>query len=203
MKQLTIIFSLLLAFSANATYGPDPDVDISNHQGQEQGQDQNQEQTQSQHQSASASNDGVKVGGDSVENNTSQIVLVPNNNTENCLRVFGFGFGKDGSSGGFGVPWRSKACDFEQAADDAFAAGERELGWYWKCHNKSLYRTFKGKGESSDLAIEQCHSRMIGDRIKRLEDNLAFIQAERYIEREKCEESKDRMSKAWKESCVK
>ena len=194
----TIIIALLLipglAFATNRT-PPPVSQEQDQHQAQEQDQHQAQEQEQAQTATASSSNDGVTVGGDTsnVENNSSNIVLVPNNNTENCLRVFGFAFGKDGTSGGFGVPWRSAACDYEQAADDAFAAGERELGWYWKCHNKSLYKTFKEKGEAKEAAIEQCHDKMIGDRIKKLQSDLAFIQNERSIERQKCSEAKNRI----------
>jgi hypothetical protein len=172
------------------------------HQNQDQDQHQSQEQTatggnatinigtngdggvgqQSSSQgalSSNASNDGVTVGGDTsnVENNSSNVVLVPNNNTESCLRVFGFGWGKDGSSGGFGVPWRSKACDFEQAADDAFAGGERDLGWFWKCQNKNLYKQFKGKDESVESAIDDCHTRMLAttstdEVVRKLEQRL-------------------------------
>ncbi len=106
---------------------------------------------------ATASNDGVTVEGDSVENNSSNVVLVPNNNTESCVRVFGLAFGKNGESGAIGWPWRSRACDFEQAADDAFAAGERNLGWFWKCQNKNVARPFKLEGMSWDDAKMKCH----------------------------------------------
>lgn len=149
---------------------------------------------------ASSSNDGVQVGGDSVENNSSNVVLVPNNNTENCLRVWGIAFGKDGSSGALGVPWRSKACDYEQAADDAFAGGERDLGWFWKCHNKNLYKPFRSKDESVDSAIADCHTRMLAttstsDVVRKLEEQLSA--AENMIELQErhkavCDESLDR-----------
>ena len=105
----------------------------------------------------------LNVEGDRVENNSSNVVLVPNNNTESCVRVWGIAFGKDGSSGALGIPWRSAKCDFEQAADDAFAAGERDLGWFWKCHNKNLYKQFRGKDESKESAIDDCHARMLAN----------------------------------------
>lgn len=159
--------------------------------------------------SATSSNDGVQVGGDTsnVENNSSTVVLVPNNNTESCVRVFGLAFGKDGSSGALGVPWRSAACDFEQAADDAFAAGERELGWFWKCKNKNLYKGFRLDGMSKDEAMHQCHVKAVGyvtamKTIDELRSQLEFVENEREIERAKCRESTNRISKAWQESCA-
>ena len=127
---------------------------------------------------ATASNDGVTVEGDSlevggdtsnVENNSSTVVLVPNNNTENCLRVFGLAFGQDGSSGALGVPWRSKACDYGKAADAAAAYGNHDLAWYWRCHNKSLYGPFVNRQEGVSRkdekasAIQACHERMAGE----------------------------------------
>ena len=114
--------------------------------------------------SSNASNDGVTVEGDTsnVENNSSTVVLVPNNNTEKCLRVWGIAWGGSDNSGALGIPWRSKKCDFEQAADDAFAAGERELGWFWKCENPNLYKSFRSKGEAKESAKTDCLTKMVG-----------------------------------------
>lgn len=113
---------------------------------------------------ATASNSGVSLeGGDTSfhsESNNTNVVLVPNNNTENCLRVWGLSFGRDGTAGGIGVPTRSKACDFEQAADDAAAQGNHRLAWYWRCHKKNLYKTFQSKGEADEAAIVQCYNEM-------------------------------------------
>jgi hypothetical protein len=123
------------------------------------------------------------------ESGPADLVLVPNNNTENCLRVFGFSAGNRDGSAMFGIPFRSKRCDYEQAADDAFAAGEREIGWFWKCHNSSLYKPFRDRGESREQAIEDCVARMVGPITLRREYNavreqLDFIENERKIERE-------------------
>ena len=148
---------------------------------------------------ASATNEGNALSvNSSYESGPADLVLVPNNNTENCLRVFGFSFGNREGSGMLGVPFRSKSCDYEQAADDAFAAGERELGWFWKCQNKSLYKTFQLDGMSKDEAKDLCHRKAVGEigkiqTIEALKDDLAFLQREREIEREKCEASKDRI----------
>ena len=169
---MAFVMIFLFMEEAGATYKKDPDpVKVEQYQTQNQGQSQDQTATADQSQTATAeqtqaassssSNDGVQVGGDSVENNSSTVVLVPNNNTESCVRVFGLAFGKNGESGALGIPWRSAKCDFEQAADDAFAAGERDLGWFWKCHNKNLYKQFKSKDESVESAIDDCHTRML------------------------------------------
>jgi len=151
---------------------------------------------------ANSSNEGnsLNVEGDRVENNSSNVVLVPNNNTESCVRVFGLAFGKNGESGAVGFPWRSKACDYEQAADDAFAAGERELGWFWKCQNKNLYRTFKLDGMTNDEAKLECHKKAVGmnsalatiedleRRLEAAEDLAEFRQSHKEV----CEESLER-----------
>lgn len=151
---------------------------------------------------ATASNDGntLNVEGDRVENNSSNVVLVPNNNTESCVRVFGLAFGKNGESGAIGFPWRSAKCDYEQAADDAFAAGERDLGWFWKCQNKNLYKRFKEEGDTDNQAIEDCHIRMLSttskdEVVRKLEQRLEA--AENLVElqrshKEVCAESLER-----------
>lgn len=193
-------------------------------QSQQQDQSQGQDQAQSQTINIGGGGEPLADGGDlsmvtddditidasesnNIENNSSNVVLVPNNNTESCLRVWGIAFGKNGESAALGIPWRSKQCDFEQAADDAFAAGERELGWFWKCQNKSLYRIFRLDGMSDDEAKHECHKKAVGhvsnlQTIDKLKSDLAFIQNERRIEREKCDESKDRLTKAWADSCA-
>jgi len=216
----TIVVLGYWATSARATdYKKDPQpVKVEQHQGQGQAQQQQQSQdvansvttdvaNTSSSDSAStsgatASNDGVQVGGDtsSVENNSSTVVLVPNNNTESCVRVFGLAFGKNGESGAIGFPWRSKKCDFEQAADDAFAGGERDLGWFWKCQNKNLYKQFQGKDESVETAIDQCHLRMLSttstnDVVRKLEQQLQatenMLELEK-LHKEVCDESLER-----------
>jgi hypothetical protein len=199
------------------------DQDQGQHQGQAQGQEQGQSMEQGQEQAATAdaqsssasdsaaNNEGidtdVTVEGDTsnVENNSSNIVLVPNNNTENCLRVIGLAFGRNGESAAFGWPYRSKKCDYEGAADDAFAAGEREIGWFWKCENPNLYKTFKGKGESKESAKGDCFTKMVGGvtairTINTLKEQLTMVNSERTIERTKAKESRERLTAACNES---
>ena len=152
---------------------------------------------------ATENNSAVTVEGDQVENNSSNVVLVPNNNTESCVRVFGLAFGRNGESGALGVPWRSKACDYEQAADDAFAAGERELGWFWKCQNKNLYKIFIRDGIDADEAKNICHQKAVGEignlrTIKNLQRRLDA--SEEYAEflkshKDVCDESLTRCKK--------
>lgn len=199
---MTFVMLFLFFEEAGATYNNDPKQE----QDQTQSQSQGQEQTATGG-SATSNNDGntldagdVNVGGDQVENNASTVVLVPNNNTESCVRVFGLAFGKNGESGAIGFPWRSAKCDFEQAADDAFAAGERDLGWFWKCENPNLYKTFMSKGETAESAKSDCHARMLAttstdDVVTALEDRLKAAENLLQLERSHkavCDESLDR-----------
>jgi hypothetical protein len=155
-----------------------------------------------------ASNEGISIDASEsnrIENNSSNVVLVPNNNTENCLRVFGVAWGKSGESGALGVPWRSKKCDYEQAADDAFAAGERETGWFWKCQNSNLYKAFKSKGESNESAQNDCHARMVGEAnnlrtINTLKEQLTTVNSERETDRKLAREAQERITEACNES---
>jgi hypothetical protein len=141
---------------------------------QDQRQDQHQGQEQGQHQNAHANANAEAAGGaannegnnlsvnSNYEGGPADLLLVPNNNTENCLRVFGFSFGNKDGSGMFGFPWRSKQCDYKGFAADADAQGNLELGWFWRCHMKSAYKVFRDKGESEEAAIGQCHEQMVG-----------------------------------------
>lgn len=175
MKRITIIAALLLASAAFATGSSNNDPDQEQRQDQDQYQDQGQDQYQGQEvnvtiggeagplvntASTTTLNDGdtnLDMSDNSrVENNSSNVVLVPNNNTENCLRVWGISWGSSSGSGALGIPWRSAKCDYEQAADDAFAAGERDIGWFWKCQNPNLHKRFKSKGEDRMKASADC-----------------------------------------------
>lgn len=202
MKIATIISICLLSGVAFAT-GSDDDRDPSQEQAQEQKQYQGQEQAVTI-ESAVAGGQAINEGNDqSVQFNSvsearaPDILLVPNNNTEKCLRVFGFSFSTQDGGGGIGFPWRSAACDFEQAADDAFAAGERDLGWFWKCQSKNLYKPFRSKGESKESAMTDCQDRMMQgvsqvQVIAMLRDNLAEMNLLRERELEQYRQSRRR-----------
>ena len=96
----------------------------------------------------------------STESNNTNVVLVPNNNTAGCLRVWGLAFGNGDGAASLGIPTRDKACDYEAAADDAAATGDHDIAWFWRCHKKSLYSQFKDRGEDTDTAVLQCFERM-------------------------------------------
>lgn len=149
-------------------------------------------------------------GGDTTFNSTnesSNVVLVPNNNTENCLRIWGISFGTSSASGGIGYPHRSAACDYEQAADDAAAVGDQNLAWYWRCHKRNIRKPFKGKGVSSAQATEACHAKMtqfmdvgtLAMRNSELERRVQILLDEREFDRDRCNEAKDRIM----EGCMK
>lgn len=162
MKHLIWVILLLPAFafaqSIDQTQNQGSSGGGSNgNVGQKQHQKQQQEQAQIQSTIASsvASSEQAQdnVQQTTFEGGAPDIVMVPNNNTEQCLRVIGIMFSNSSGGGGIGYPYRSRKCDYEAAADDAFAQGNVELGWYWKCQNKNLYKKF---GSS-----EVCHAEMI------------------------------------------
>lgn len=105
-----------------------------------------------------ATNDGVSTNV-STENNSTNVVLVPNNNTANCMRVWGISFGTHEGAAGLGLPTRDASCDFEQAADDAAALGNHRIAWFWRCHKKNLYKQFKNGGNDKE-AIIKCFDEM-------------------------------------------
>ena len=110
---------------------------------------------------AEASNEGNNLTvSTSVEAPAPDIVLVPNNNTANCMKVYGLSFSNTSGGGGIGWPYRDKSCDFEQAADDASAHGQHIIAWYWRCHKKNLYKQFNGRAKHKEQQIQACHQRM-------------------------------------------
>ena len=158
MKSITIIMIALLLTAWTDKPPMKKKADPTQQQRQAQGQEQGQTQTSNNVSDAAASSSAEQSSSQSINSNyeaqAPDVILIPNNNTENCLRVFGLSFSNQSGGGGLGVPWRSRKCDFEAAADDAFAQGQMQLGWYWKCRNKNLYREF---GSPS-----KCHQTMIG-----------------------------------------
>lgn len=210
MKKFLLIFLALpvLAFATNRTPEAEAEAEAAAH-AKAQAQQQQQQQQVAEGGAATASNEGVNVGGDSsnVENNSSTVVLVPNNNTENCLRIWGIAFGNSNGSGGLGYPHRSAACDYEQAADDAGAVGDHNLAWYWRCHKKNVYKPFKVKvkgqsrQERNANAVEACHRKMVqfldsgtaAERIKQLTEQRDTLLKERAYDQQRCNESKDRI----------
>jgi len=130
----------------------------------------------------------------SVEFNTSNeshnTVMIPNNNTESCLRVFGLGFPTSQGSVVLGLPWRSGPCDLEASADDAFAQGNLALGWMFKCKMKANKKAFGTEANCLSQTVEAIDMKA---EIERLRANNKMLLEERTIDRQKCEESKDRL----------
>ena len=170
-----LILSFLL-FSANAysTGGGDDDDDSDSNnqdQGQDQYQNQDQEQYQGQEQfstseslaesSAVVTNDNSFSTSTVVKARAPDIVMVPNNNTSNCMKVYGLSFSTREGGAGIGWPYRDKSCDFESAADDASAQGQHTIAWYWRCHKKNLYKQFGKNSHHKEQRIQACHQRMM------------------------------------------
>lgn len=227
MKKTWGMVAILLSSAALATgnnHNNDPEMQQDQRQGQEQ--EQHQGQQQGQHQSnanelnietaaagGAANNEGNELSvNTNYEGGPADLVLVPNNNTEPCLRVFGFSFGNKDGSGMFGVPWRSKQCDYKGFASDADAQGNQELGWFWRCHMKSAYKVFKSKGESVESAVTDCHGEMMTSvgmvrTIATLREQLTTVSELREIDnnsykermelqKQLCEESNNRVHEA-------
>lgn len=216
MRIVALIGIFLMTGTALATGSDDDDRDL----GQNQTQDQYQKQYQGQEtmvnvENASAGGQAINEGNEQkIEFNSNyksqapDIFMVPNNNTEKCLRIFGLSFSTEGGGGGIGFPWRSAPCDFEQAADDAFAGGERDLGWFWKCQSKNLYKTFRAKGESKESAIGDCQTRMMAgvsqaQMITKLQGDLNEVNRLRDSELIQYRESRDRMQRACEDTTSK
>ena len=222
MRTVLLIGALLFAGIAFATGGGNDD-DQNQDQSQTQEQDQYQGQEMQQQQtlnieSAAAGGKAVNEGNEQnvafnsvAEARAPDIVMVPNNNTEKCLRIFGLSISTQDGAAGIGFPWRSAPCDFEQAADDAFAGGERDLGWFWKCQNKNLYKRFRSKGESDESAITDCQERMMqgvsqASMIARLQRDLAELNLLREEELEQYRQSRQRcqdLTAKLEENCTK
>jgi hypothetical protein len=145
------------------------------------------------------------------ENNSTNVVLVPNNNTESCLRVWGLSFGNSNGAGGIGYPHRSAACDYEQAADDAAALGNHSMAWYWRCHKKNVYKPFNRPDITKAQAIEACHTKMVQfldmgtmqQRINTLEEQKRTLLDLREHEQEVCDERVERCTQRYQEAMQK
>lgn len=75
------------------------------------------------------------------------------------MRVYGLSFGNGDGAGALGLPFRDKACDYEQAADDAAATGQHKIAWWWRCHKPHLYKTFSG--DSKEMKQLACWNSMV------------------------------------------
>ncbi len=165
-KTIHVLFLLLIPCVALATWKkpPPPEMTQDQSQAQEQGQHQSSEssaQSASESVSGAESNNSVNIQGQKVEAPVPDLVLIPHNNTADCQRVFGFGGARPSGGAVFGIPFTSKDCTFEGDADDAFAAGQYAIGYYWDCHKKPAYKSFRRAGASKEQAIQACWRRMM------------------------------------------
>jgi hypothetical protein len=69
------------------------------------------------------------------------------------MRVWGISFGTSEGAAGLGLPTRDASCDFEQAADDAAATGNHKIAWWWRCHKKNLYKTFRNNRSDAQARL--------------------------------------------------
>lgn len=226
--SLVVMIALLLvaAWVSIPAFATEDDCrsphDQCGHQDGNQDQDQGQSQDQSQDQrttvsiengaaAASAVNEGNSLGVETNFNMSSNVaaqapdvVLIPNNNTERCLRVWGLSFSNTNGGGGLGIPFRSKECDLEAAADDAFSQGNTDLGWMLKCKQKSMKKAFGGKNWKTSGEAACFSQAMEGTgqvtRIHTLEQQLTEVLTQRDHELRQYEASKQRITEMCDES---
>lgn len=218
-----IVLFVLISMLANDAHAgkppPKPEAIAKQAQGQYQGQGQAQKQSSYQGQAlnnelavsseVAATGSAVNEGNEqnisvSHEARAPDVVMIPNNNTEQCLRIWGLSFVNQNGGGGLGIPTRSRECDLEAAADDAAAHGLLELAWTFKCKQKALKKAFggpewrtRGEGRCLDVARESLQAKSLlreqEQTIGVLRDRLAILQNQQAVDREDCERSKDRI----------
>ena len=201
---------LLMPKDANATgkkTDREPYKDVSQLQHQKMEMDQYQKQSQDQNQVATSSSESSSVSGANNEGNSlnvesnyqagpAEVVLIPNNNTANCQRVYGFGGGNTSGNVVLGVPFRDKTCDLEAAADDAFAQGNLKLGWVFKCKQKNIKRAMGGEQECLAAVGEQNVVNYMKERIDLLEQQKATLMDVRELDKKRCDEKIERCAAA-------
>lgn len=203
---------------ATGSYDYDDDMTVEQEQNQGQGQEQYQDQTTDVNLANDISIENAAAGGSAINEGNAQsvefnsnyqaqapdVVLIPNNNTERCLRVWGLSFSNQSGGGGLGLPMRSKECDLEAAADDAFAQGNLDLGWMMKCKMKSMKKAFGGRQWKSDGERLCFVNAMDGvsqtKTIRTLTETLKTVSTEREIERTLAKESRERITQMCNES---
>jgi type II secretory pathway pseudopilin PulG len=195
MKQIITIFSLLLlsglAFASPYTdssseeeSGQEQDQFQNQYQDQEQSQDQYQDQTQTQT-TEQANEQTVNFSSPSTIRNTAS-AIPPN--------VFASAPCYTGASAGAGVPGFNISggkttldpqCEIRETVRLLLAAGEQELAVELLCTTDAAAGMAKCK---STLNVRQ--------RVRDLEGRIQTILKERGIDKQKCEESKDRITEA-------
>lgn len=214
ISVILILALMWVSIPAFATGDYDDDSDGDQSQDQQQDQQQGQDQTQGQEQTVNVNVEGLAGGaGVSSVNNEGNslsvssnyeaqapdVVLIPNNNTERCLRVWGLSFSNQSGGGGIGVPMRSRECDLEAAADDAFAQGNIDLGWMLKCKQKSMKKAFANGGNWKQVGEKNCFSTAMEANsqlrtINTLTDRLTEVNTLRETELKQYRDSRERLT---------
>lgn len=165
--MILLVLAPMIVFAWDKPMREKPPSDV---QQQRQGQQQGQQQRATA--KAVAGSESFSEGSSATSDNSIDIsnvqprqvpdlVLVPHNNTASCTRVFGFGGANPNAAIQFGYAYESRSCVYEQDADDAMAAGQFEIAYFWDCHKKTSYKPFRRKGGSKEQAIEACYQRMM------------------------------------------
>lgn len=203
----TIATAIALALSASAFAGkplPTPTQEQGQIQKQGQGQDQGQQQSLN-------SRIDLELGSDSSANNEGNTLVAEGDTYDipvstayapgayshiRCDQILGFGATRDDGSMAVGIPmpraWSRKIKDCERVdtANWLRSMGLRNEEIEMRCETKVLVKKF-GSEEECETILKSATN--YDAELTRLQNNIDILQTERRIEREKCDESKDRI----------
>jgi hypothetical protein len=165
-------------------------------QGQQQGQKQGQQQEQTTKVDVKANNEGNSL---SVDGDQFYALSLMFPNASGCFSGVQGGGKEDNSSGFLGFHILNKSCWADKLASQE---QDIEINARLKCsdrkyRNALAYDVPRKDRQATCIAMKGKSGR---DLVKKLRDDLAFIENERGIERNECNEAKNRIVEASKES---
>ncbi len=186
-----IVALCLLPFAAQLThaserYAPKQTQDQAQGQQQEQQQEQGQEQGQEQ----------SLVGGTQTINNAAQVhsAFAPSVfSTSPCYYGGSAAIGLKGVNIGGGRSKKDLQCEMRETAMALIGAGEVSLGVMLLCNTEAAASLGDACKPSVDLKA----------RLAQLETRNQVLLAERAIDRQQCEDSKDRIAQGMQQACQK
>lgn len=157
-------------------------------------------------QSDASSDNSVEIGGDIYDIPVSTAYAPQAYSHIRCDQILGFGATKDDGSVAVGIPmprWMSrkiKDCQRVDGASWLASIGLQIEAIKLRCETKVLVEQYGDTQACIDTLSDG-----IGNvkTIENLKQKLEIVSKERAIEKRKCDESKDRITEAWKSSCSK
>lgn len=168
----------------------------------------NQHQGQDQHQTVDVSSLSKSMSKSISESVSTSSAVNEGNNVEGD-KAFGFGFGAAAMGECYRswsvLVWQGSQLNALCMARDLMAEGKYEEAARMRCHDGGVRKAIAGK-RWGKAARETCVERLVAkdhETIQQLQSDLVFLQKERTIERQKCNESVNRCMDAWKDSDAK